>query len=302
MLKQRIVKNTTPALFGDGIHATFSSQINGVTVDNYSGQWLRISQEGLFIPPYTLGWSSNLYSSKTAVDIILASPATALQLVVNTSRGDVVVSFYDEVISPSAGYSIAPTWYQYLANSARYYACTWRTLGDGTTQQKIMSIQNGNVATSTVIVGVRRVTVTIDQTAAALTVAPFFRLTENGGSLNGTILTKQRQAPGITPISNVAVEARGATASDGGIATALSADLGGLFNFYRQSFISRQATVAGFLGGTQRIELQSLDAPPLMILPTRAPFDVQLYANVAGDNPVTNFYLAEIEWEEYSLL
>jgi hypothetical protein len=299
-LKQRFVKNTAPSLFGDGIHATFITQIQGITVDNYSGQWLKISQEGLFIPPYTLGWTSNLYSSKTAVDIVSATPATTFQLTINTSRGDVVVSFYDNFISPSGGYSIAPQWFSYLSNT-RYYAASFRTVGDATVKQKIMSLQNGNASTSTVLVGLRRCTVTVNHTVAALTVAPWLRLSNNGGSTGGTTLSKQAQAPVISPASNAAVLAKGATASDGGVATVLSADFGGVFNYYRQSFISREATVAGYIEGAQVIELQSLNDPPIIIGQAVAPMDVVVYANVAGDNPATNHYLAEMEWEEYSL-
>lgn len=308
MLKQRIANRTRATgggSFIDGttsINAQFSTQIESLTVDNYSGRWLRVTQEGLFIPPYTLGWVGNLYGSKLAIQVALSAPSFTNPLGsgwVNI-EGEVVCSFYDEPLAPSNGYSIAPAWYPYLSAAPQYYATTFRTLGNGAVEQFLLSIQNNNVVNSaTLIIGIRRVTITMDATVASLAVKPIFRIGQFLGSTGGTILGKLASMSGLGPTSDATVVVRGATASDGGAATPITGTIGNTTG--RESFGSRMATVAGEAQSLTQIELWTPQDSPIMIAPGFGSYSVKVNAAAAADNPTTNHYLTEIMWEEYKL-
>lgn len=305
MIKQRLVARTSNAgTFVNGgrsLDAQFITQIQSLAVDNYSGRWLLVGQEGLLIPPYTIGWVGNLYSSKLSASIVLSTPT--FQNAPNTSwvniEGEVVVSFYDDALAPSPGYSIMPSWYQYMMVTPQYHAATFRTLGDGTNFQALLSIRNNSiVGSSTVIIGVRRISVTVDTTAALLTVAPIFRWAQKGGSLNGTLLGKANSSSGLLPNSNAVVEVRGATASDGGVATAIGGTFGN--TNHRQGFADRMATAAGHKNSRPIILIDYPDYPT-MIAPGFGTYTVTVESAAAADNAATNSYLVDITWEEYKL-
>lgn len=80
-------------------------QVQGITVDNYSGFWIRVGND-LYVPPRTLGWASNLLSSaagglgltKSVPSAYVTNPSSA------SGQDDIlIVSIYDNYVSPSIG-------------------------------------------------------------------------------------------------------------------------------------------------------------------------------------------------------
>lgn len=79
------------------------SQAQGIAVDNYSNRWLAVGNEGLFVPPYTLGWANNMYGSSASSIQIQASAPSGVHPALTVVDGTVVVSVYDAPLSPNPG-------------------------------------------------------------------------------------------------------------------------------------------------------------------------------------------------------
>lgn len=102
-IKARIVSDTSR--FGTvGIPVELgTAQAVGITVSNYSNQWLTIGTDGMFVPPFTLGWADNFYgSSASSIQIRTGAPAGASQSPVPIN-GAVVVAVYDTPVAPNPG-------------------------------------------------------------------------------------------------------------------------------------------------------------------------------------------------------
>jgi hypothetical protein len=82
-----------------------TQQIEGISVDNYSGYWLEVGTTGLSVPPYTAGWASNLIGGSVASGLVITKQVPG-PLVTNPASGQndtVIVTLYDTAISPSPG-------------------------------------------------------------------------------------------------------------------------------------------------------------------------------------------------------
>lgn len=181
-------------------------------------------------------------------------------------------------------------------------AATFQTLGLGTTaQQNLLTI--ANTTGSAVIVAVNRITVDLLTTAAAgiapSVVVPVVRVRRATGVSAGTVLTKTAKGDSAqTSAANV--EIRGATASDGGAATAITATNGGLL---AQKF-SPRLLVVGTSASTLYEPVDTIPffyGEPDITLKAGEALLVSLEGMTAATgNPTTNRWIAEVDWDEYT--
>lgn len=101
---------------GDGIPLNLgTSQLVGITVDNYSNQWLQIGE--LFIPPFIRGWGDNLFmGSASSIQVRRITPP-GIAFEPNLADGLISIGVYETPIVPSPGQGIQnqsqdPTLYQ----------------------------------------------------------------------------------------------------------------------------------------------------------------------------------------------
>ncbi len=193
---------------------------------------------------------------------------------------------------------VVPTDHRLLSFRGR--AATFRTTGRaGTAGQKLMSIHNASG--SSVIVDVHNVKVDVIQTAVrAITVEPvLIRLWKvTVLPTNGTALTKISKDSTLYPSSSASVTILGdASADKTGSATTLTATLPA-GTFVSQEYGSRNFTAVGqeaadkieFLGFDDVITLRALEGLVVFLDYATATF-----------NPVTDFWTATLDWDEYTL-
>lgn len=170
---------------------------------------------------------------------------------------------------------------------------SFRTLGSAATPQNLFSIENG--AGSPILVAVKRLSVEMDATAALTTVAPEFAVfRQTTLPTVGTALTKVAVDTALT--SNASVVARGATASDGGAATAITGTASA--NRAWHQFQHRLPTQVGQMiaDDYSLIPIYSNDDP--VILRASEALLVQVIGTAAS-NAATNHYVVKCAWEEF---
>jgi len=170
---------------------------------------------------------------------------------------------------------------------------SFRTLGNAASPQNLFTIENG--AGSTVLVAVKKLSVEMDATAVLTTVAPEFVTTRPTGLPTGGTQMTKTGGYDTALTSNASVILRGATASDGGAATAITATAGGT-RLYHQ-FQMRQPTAVGQIlpDDWNCIPLQCYDDP--VILRANEALLVQIIGTAAS-NAATNHYVVKCVWEE----
>lgn len=174
---------------------------------------------------------------------------------------------------------------------------SWRTLGNAASPQNLFTIENA--AGSNVIVGVSRLTVEMDATAALLAVAPSFKtFRPTALPSGGTTLTKSSVDTGLT--TSASVVCRGATASDGGTATAITATAPAQNPMWHQ-FQMRMATQVGMMA-TDDFSMLPNDIADVDWITLRAGEALLLQVvGTAASNAATNHYIVKCAWFEYSL-
>ena len=180
-------------------------------------------------------------------------------------------------------------------------AATFATLGLGSaTTQNLMTIFN--TSGSGVLVAVNRITVDLLTTAAAgiapTVVTPVVRVRRCSAASAGTVLSKTPKGDSAqTSAANV--EVRGATASDGGAASAITVTAGGLLT---QKFAPR-LLVVGTSASTLYEPVDTIPffyGEPDITLKAGEGILVSLEGQAAAGNPTTNRWIAEIDWDEYT--
>ncbi len=177
-------------------------------------------------------------------------------------------------------------------HSAGAYATTFRTLGNAATTQVIAAFDNG--AGSPVLVVPTEITVFADMTAALAAVAAHVRLTRASAVSAGTVITKTLTDTAMASASQVVV--RGATASDGGTATAITATIG---TTIRQALLPRMQTAVGYVSQSQGPLYADRSDMDGIVLRAGEALAIQVVAAVGTSNPATNHYLVNLAWEEY---
>ncbi len=173
---------------------------------------------------------------------------------------------------------------------------TFRTLGVSAVVQALFSLENG--ASSGVNLQVRRLTCQMDSTVGLPTWMPIVRTTRTVAlPTGGTTLTK---APWDTGVSSAAtVVARGATASDGGGATAITAVPDGGVAW--QQLTRKQHTLAEQVLSADANLLPDIVEdpafPPFLIRQGQALL-VEAISDPASANPNTNHWFVSAAWDE----
>ncbi|MCA1571155.1 MAG: hypothetical protein LC798_12730 [Chloroflexi bacterium] len=172
---------------------------------------------------------------------------------------------------------------------------SFRTLGNAATPQNLFSIENA--AGSTVLLAVRRLSVQMDSTAALTAVATQFKTSRPSALPTvGTALGKVAFDSALT--SSASVVARGATASDAGAATAITATAGG--TGWHQ-FAMRMHTLVGQVLMDDESLVPSLAEDDPIILRAGESLLVQIVQATAANNKSSDHYVVNCMFEEFSL-
>lgn len=175
---------------------------------------------------------------------------------------------------------------------ANYFSAgSFRTLGTAATPHNLFTIENID---STTLVKVRRITVQMDATAVLTGVMPQVKLSRaTAVPTGGTALNKGQFDTTIASDSNTIV--RGATASDGGAATAITATAG---TTLWQQYCMRMHTVVGqVLAPDNNVAPLIIETQDLVLRQNEALL-IQIVASAGASNPATNHWFCNIVWEE----
>ena len=176
-----------------------------------------------------------------------------------------------------------------------YSVATFRTLGTVATSQFLFTLEN--TSGSAVKVKIRRLVIQMDATAALTAVMPQMK-THRCSAMpsGGTTLTKvQFDTAGAASAANVV--ARGATASDGGGATAITTTAGTVA--WQQYCMRLHTAVGQVLAPDNNLLPSMVDTSPVdFVLNANEAIVVQVVVAVTTSNPATNFYFVNCVWEE----
>jgi len=172
-----------------------------------------------------------------------------------------------------------------------FSAASFRTLGSAATPHNLFTIENID---ATKLVTIRRVIVQLDATAVLTAVMPQVKLSRaTAVPTGGTTLNKGQFDTGNASNANTIV--RGATASDGGVATAITATAG---TTLWQQYCMRLHTVVGqVLAPDNNVAPQLIDTQNLILRQNQALL-VQVVAAAGTSNPATNHWFVNVVWEE----
>jgi|JI7StandDraft_1071085.scaffolds.fasta_scaffold165958_2 hypothetical protein len=172
-----------------------------------------------------------------------------------------------------------------------FSASSFRTLGTAATPQNLLTIENID---ATKLITIRRLTVQMDATAVLVSVMPQVKASRaTAVPTGGTVLAKAQFDTGNASNANSIV--RGGTASDGGVATAITSTAG---TTIWQQYTMRMHTVVGQVLGVDSNVLPSLVDTQNLILRQNQALLVQIVASAGASNPATNHWFCNIVWEE----
>jgi hypothetical protein len=172
---------------------------------------------------------------------------------------------------------------------------SFRTLGNAASPQNLFSIENA--AGSTVLLAIRRMSIQMDATVANTSVACSFKTSRpTAVPTGGTTLSKV--SFDSTQSSSSSVVARGATASDGGAATAITATAGSIG---WSQFAMRLHTGAGQVTMDDQSLVPTLCEDDPIILRAGEALLVQVTNATAANNLATNHYIVNAMFEEFTL-
>lgn len=172
-----------------------------------------------------------------------------------------------------------------------FSASTFRTLGSAGTPHNLFTIENID---ATKLVYIRRLTIQLDATAVLVAVMPQVKLSRaTAVPTGGTVLAKGQFD--TNNASNANTILRGATASDGGVATAITATAG---TTLWQQYCMRMHTVVGQVLAPDNGIAPTLVELKDLILRQNQALLIQIVATAGTSNPATNHWFANIVWEE----
>ncbi len=173
-------------------------------------------------------------------------------------------------------------------------AATFRTLGSAAVPQNIFTLEN--LTGSGRLVYLRGLYFACDVTAALLTVACQIDASRTTAiPTGGTALSKTPIDTALSSNANIII--RGATASDGGAATAIAVTAAA--GYIGRDFIPRQATAVGLITQqyyTDLLPRYLLESDSLVIRENQA-IVVQI-TGTAASNAATNHYIVACVWDE----
>jgi hypothetical protein len=175
---------------------------------------------------------------------------------------------------------------------AGYFSSTsFRTLGTAATPQNLLTIENID---ATKLVTLRRIVVQLDATAVLTGVMPQVKLSRaTAVPTGGTVLAKGQFD--TTNATNANTILRGGTASDGGVATAITSTAG---TTLWQQYCMRMHTVVGQVLAPDNNVAPLLIETQNLILRQNQALLVQIVASAGASNPATNHWFCNVVWEE----
>lgn len=172
-----------------------------------------------------------------------------------------------------------------------FSASSFRILGSAATPHNLLTIENID---ATKLVTIRRLTVQMDATAVLVAVMPQVKTSRaTAVPTGGTVLAKAQFDTANASNANTIV--RGANASDGAAATAITATAG---TTIWQQYTMRMHTLVGQVLGVDSNILPSLVDTQNLILRQNQALLVQVVSSVGTSNPATNNWFVNIVWEE----
>ena len=167
----------------------------------------------------------------------------------------------------------------------------FRTVGTAATPQNLMTIENID---ATKLDYIRRIVVHVDATAVLVSVMPQVKLSRaTAVPTGGTALNKGQFDTGNASNANTII--RCGTASDGGVATAITSTAG---TTLWQQYCMRMHTVVGqVLAPDNNVAPQLVDTQELILRQNQALL-IQIVASAGASNPATNHWFCNIVWEE----
>lgn len=172
-----------------------------------------------------------------------------------------------------------------------FSAASFRTLGTAATTHNLLTIENID---ATKLVTIRRITVQLDATAVLTAVMPQVKASRaTAVPTGGTALNKAQFDTANASNANTIV--RGATASDGGAASAITATAG---TSIWQQYCMRMHTVVGQVLAPDNNVLPLLVESKNFILRQNQALLIQIVAAVGTSNPATNHWFCNVVWDE----
>lgn len=226
--------------------------------------------------------------------VILVGGGTGAQQEVDTTPKAARVILYDALGNPlgSASNPLAVV----QGSPPLFSGCVagFRTVGSAAALQNLLTIENGNTAGSGVNVRVTGIRVNNDSTVLLAAVANEFIISRTTAMpTGGTVLTKQ--ASGNTnQLSNASVVLRGATASDGGAASAITATGAGIM---QRKYALRMVTLAG-ISIMPDVPFDLDSASKYIELRGQQALVIQIINPTAANNAATNNYTVSVSWQE----
>lgn len=173
---------------------------------------------------------------------------------------------------------------------------TFRTLGNAASPQNLFTLENQ--AGSAVLVAIRALRVEQDSTAVLTAVSNQFKLSRPSAlPTGGTTLSKGSLDTALT--SNASVVARGATASDGGAATAITATAG--TTMWCQFGARFHTAVGQWIPDDFDLMPIAITNTDGIILRAGQAILVQVINPTAANNAATNHYTIRCAYEEFTL-
>jgi hypothetical protein len=170
-------------------------------------------------------------------------------------------------------------------------ASSFRILGNAAALHNVFSIENS--VGSAVLVSVKKISIELDATAVLTANMPLVKLSRPTAlPTGGTALSKG--VTDSTKSTSASVIVRGANASDGGAATAITATAGTML---RADYIMRLHTAVGQVLSPPHDLIT--DGSPIILRANEALLIV-VDGLVTTGNPATNHWQVDIVWEEYT--
>jgi hypothetical protein len=202
-----------------------------------------------------------------------------------------VVEAVPAALTQGGNLKVTPTaeWQDNNLVTGLYAATTFRTLGSAATPQNLVTIENPAANLNNVVI--RDLTIMSDSTVALLTLAQQAILSKPAVlPTGGTALTAVPYRSGY-PAATAIV--RGATASDGGVATSITATAG---SSIWQQYLDRQATNVGLIGHPNYRMVPDVGADLRQLI--LAPGESAL-VQITGAAAATVHMICNLAWTEY---
>ncbi len=170
-----------------------------------------------------------------------------------------------------------------------FSASSFRILGTAATPHNLLTIENID---ATNLVKIREISIQLDATAVLVAVMPLVKISRATAVPTGGTATNKGQWD-TANASNANTIVRGANASDGGVATAITSTAG---TTLWQEYQMRMHTVVGqVLSPPSRMPL--IWTKDLILRQNQAVL-VQVVAAAGTSNPATNHWSVNITWDE----